>query len=107
MKDEIAKNNWATKKGMQMAQGLNDEASKVNQESTTENANTNSEEKKKCTHWSGVQMQGLKTQAHIQLHQNVNITEEPECDKMTNEEVNPMQPEEECELKHPLKHDAD
>ena len=37
----------------------------------------------------------------------MNIAEEPEHGKMTNEEVNPMQPEEEHELKHPLKHNTD
>ena len=67
MKDKIAKNNMAIKKGMQMAQGLNDEASKVSQESTSEERNTNGEEKKKRTHWSKVQMQGFQTCMHIQL----------------------------------------
>ena len=95
------------KKGMQMVQGLNDEASKVSQESTTKNTNMNSEEKKKCTHWSGVQMQGFQSHIHIQLCQNVNVTEEPEHDEVTNKEIDPTQPEEEHELKHPLKHNTD
>ena len=37
----------------------------------------------------------------------MNTTEEPECGKMTSEEVNPTQPEGGCELKHPLRHDTD
>ena len=41
-------------------EGLIDEGRKANQESTTKNANTNSQEKKKHTHWSGVQMQGFQ-----------------------------------------------
>ena len=52
-------------------------------------------------------MQGFQSHIHIQLCQNVNVAEEPECDEVTNKQINPMQPEEEHELKHLLKCNAD
>ena len=48
-----------------MVQGLNDEASGANQESTSKNDDENDEEKKKQMHWSGLQMQGFQTHTHI------------------------------------------
>ena len=64
MNGKTAKNDWAIKKGMQMVQGLNNEASKVSQESTSLNNDENKEEKKKQAHWSGAQMQGFQTHTH-------------------------------------------
>ena len=92
---------------MQMVQGLNDEASRASQESTSKNDNENSEEKKKQTHWSGVKMQRFKTHTHIQLHQDNNVTKEPKCNEVTNKEIDTIQPELQCEPNHSLQQNAD
>ena len=81
---------------MQMVQGLNDEASRASQESTSQN-NENNEEKKKQTHWSGVQVQGFQTHTHIQPHQDNNVTKKPKCNEVTNKEIEAIQPEPQCE----------
>ena len=74
MKDEIAKNNWATKKGMQMVQNLNDEERETSQNSTDDESCSeagNHDNNKKRVHWSGVQMQGFQMCIHVQHYQNM------------------------------------
>ena len=74
MKDEITKKDWAMKKGMQMVQILNDEASEASQNSTDDNSHSetrNQDNDKKRVHWSGMQMQGFQTCVHVQHCQNM------------------------------------
>ena len=110
MKDETAKNNWAMKKGMQMVQGLNDEASKVSQDSSNEETKSSEQNNgKKRVHWSGTQSQGFQTCAHTQ-HCQDNINNTPQkAEHVSNgtREVGVMQPEEAHELKQILKFDTD
>ena len=61
MKDKMAKNNWAMKKGMKMVQGLNDQAS-VTEESTSSgnrkndktSEQSNNSGNRRRIHWSRV-----------------------------------------------------
>ena len=52
-------------------------------------------------------MQGFRTHAHIQLHQDDNVTEEPEHNEVTNKEIKAIQPELQCKLKHSLQQNTD
>ena len=53
-KDEMAKKDWAIKKGMQMVQGLNNEASATSEDETHNDENEGKDEKRKHVHWSSV-----------------------------------------------------
>ena len=59
----MEKNNWAIEKGMQMAQGLNDEASKASQESTSKN--DNEKMKRKRNKHTGVECNHKEKHTHM------------------------------------------
>ena len=73
---------WVMKKGMQMAQGLNDEATAEVCESVVKNANSDVKKEQhvkgnndtKQVHWSRMQSQGCQTHTHVQLCQEKDIT---------------------------------
>ena len=61
MKEKIAKTNWTMKKGMQMAQNLNDDANEVNPTDNDSHSETGKQDTgKKRVHWSGEQMQDFR-----------------------------------------------
>ena len=73
MKDKMLQENWATKKGMQMVQNLNDEAtSKANKPDDKSEDNDTQQNNQKRVYWSGTQLQGCQVCTHVQSHQNTN-----------------------------------
>ena len=64
-----------------MVQGLNNEASKVSQESWNEETKSSEENDKKRMHWSGAQMQGFQTCTHVQHSQDTNINDQEKQSK--------------------------
>ena len=107
MKDKTVKKDWAIKKGMQMVQGSNDEASKASQESLTHKMEQNNQNNKKSVHWSGVQMQRFQACAHAQHCQDESVKKsEMEQNTCSIKKVDLTQPEEACKLKHISTHDT-
>ena len=103
----MAKKDWAIKKGMQMVQGLNDEARKANQESLTHKMEQSNQNNEKRVHWSGVHMQGFQACTHVQHCQDKSVKNPKMEQNVSNiKKVDLMQPEEAHKLKHVLTHDT-